>query len=113
MPLKSIQDAPITWSYKNVSDVWSLLGTVRISQLRTLLLMALLNILKLNSKPSYLCLIAFSSHWEDVGDDTSETFLYDHVIGASCIDFSGIIVGTVSRDFYIGLMLMYFRIALS
>ena len=80
MPINSIYDA-LLWYFKNVSDVWSLLGTVRLSQLRILLLMALLNILKLNSEPSYLRLIAFSSHWADVGDDTSETFLYDHIIG--------------------------------
>ena len=62
-----------------VSDVWSLLGTVRLSLLRTLLLMALLNILELNSKSSYLCLIPFSSSWADSHRcfklGSSETFL--------------------------------------
>ena len=96
--------------------LWSLLGTVRISQLLTLLVMALVNTSEVNTKSSYLCLIAFSSSSADTQRcfklGSSETFLYDHN-RASYFDFSGIIFGLRSKAFYTGAMFRSLCIALS
>jgi len=50
----------ICGSYKNVSDVWSLLGTVRLSQSTNTITNGSIwhTVLELNSKPSYFCRIA-------------------------------------------------------